>query len=638
MSKNSTTSRGNALVSVKSLYRQVISFLSRTPVLVIASGLITTVVMAYALRIWRADLFIPFSTDGESLYWQTLVQNFLETGSFFTSHRLDILGGNSFYGLPGSDAIHYLLLAILALISRNPGATVNLFYLLTFPLSTMSAVYVLRKLDATPIVSSFCGILYAFLPYHFWRGTADPLLSAYYMVPLSVLLILKIQDGSTAIRLHGEALGFIARIRENMPILRCILLAILVTSTGLDYGYFFLLLAGVALGYRILSDRRWSSQATGGVIVIAAGWITILANRLPLLIAQWSGRILYTPEKAVSDAETYSLKFIDLIIPNAHHQLGRFRNMVEVFHRAEPLLNENISTALGILGAAGIFAALAAPILLWHADTKEKKLLVRISVLVYAALMISTLGGFGSFLYRYLYDGVSQFYRMVVFLSFFALAALALVIDATLFAKGFSAPKPGSHAFAPASNRLLAPLINAAKRLLIFWRRMRAKLVILLIPLLFLGLFDTVPVNSAFPYAANRQEQAVFVEFFAKAEASVPENTKVFVLPAATFPATDFLAGTDPYAHAIPYLNTWTLQFSYGAIPSSSADERQRELAALPAGELLDNLRAQGYGAIYVDLLVARDDALKGKTDELLALVEEDAVVSADGLYIFLPI
>ncbi len=637
MSRTSTGSQ-DKLLKLRSTTQKVSRFLSRTPALVIVSGLFTTLVMAYALRIWRADIFIPFSTDNDALYWQTLVRNFLETGSFFSSNRLDMLGGSAFYGQSGSDALHYLLLAILALLSRSPAATVNIYYLLSFPLATMSAVYTLRKLDTTKGAAFFCGVLYAFLPYHFWQGTAEPLLSGYFTVPLAVLLILKIQEGSVSVALRGPDRGIPARLREQSGLLPWIIIAILVCSSGLDYAFFFLLLAVVALAYRILRDRKWTMQSTGGAIIIVIGWLTIISNRLPIWIARMTGCNIFVPEKAISDAETYSLKFIDLIIPNAHHQLGRFRNMVEVFHRAEPLLNENISTALGVLGAAGIFAALAAPVILWRKDTTEKKLLISVSVLAFAALLLSTLGGFGSILYRYVYDGVPYYYRMVVFLSFLAHTALALIIDATLYAKGFTPQKTTVAPDKVKQRHLFSSLTRAAAKGLNFWRKNRAKLSVLLVPLLLLGLFDTIPVNSAFPYAATRQEQSSLTDFFARAEAVLPADTKVFVLPIATLPATDTPAGTNPYANAEAYLMTSTLRFSYGAIPGSASDQLQRSIAALSAAELVEELRALGYGAIYIDLLRSRDDALIAKKNELVSLATSEPIVTEDGLMIFLPI
>ena len=75
----------------------------------------------------------------------------------------------------------------------------NLFYLLTFPLVTLSAMFVLRQFGISQLSAIFAGVLYSVMPYHFVRGQHHLFLSAYFLVPLAVMVALWIATGKLAL-------------------------------------------------------------------------------------------------------------------------------------------------------------------------------------------------------------------------------------------------------------------------------------------------------------------------------------------------------------------------------------------------------------------------------------------------------
>lgn len=83
---------------------------------------------------------------------------------------------------------------LISLFIPDYASVLNLYFLLTFPLTTVISLFVMRKLNFSNTVSLIGSLLYSFMPYHFLRGEAHLFLSAYYLIPLMILLIVNIMS------------------------------------------------------------------------------------------------------------------------------------------------------------------------------------------------------------------------------------------------------------------------------------------------------------------------------------------------------------------------------------------------------------------------------------------------------------
>lgn len=614
-----------------------------TPFLVAISGLATTLIMIYALRLWRADLFCSFTADnGQSSFTQMLIQNLMETGRLETSSRLGGQNGQQLWGLASSDALHAGILLLISLFTRSSVATQNIYFLLSFPLATMSAVLALRSLRLTPAVSVFSGILYAFMPYHFWRGTEDLLLSAYYMVPLGLCLALWTMDG----RLHlafSRKQSLKENVRANRHLLGPLVIALAMSSTGLHYAFFAAVLVLVSILWRVIRDHQFTRAAGGGFLSLLTLLFGVFLNRLPAIFYVLSAGKTVTPyNHIISTGETYSLKLIDLIIPNSMHQTWTFRYMVSVFRAAEPVTNENTSVALGIFGACGLLLLLFYPIFLSRPDTPEKKLYRNLSVLLYTALLLSSFGGFSSVLYRYAFQDVYAYYQICVFIFFLSLAALSLFMDAVLYGKGSSTQKAPARKEKGTRTGRLAKVIAAGRgytsHTVCIYRKHRAKLAVFLLPFLFVALFDLIPFEAAYSYAESKAVVTQRQVFFAAAEQSAGDDAHVFVLPYSPFYKSDDSTTADAYTGLIPYLYTESLHFSSGAVRDSESDMWYRNMSTLHGEELLSALRESGYTAIYFDLRKDTDKSSRKSLNELANLVGRQPIPDQNKQIYFLVI
>src|SRR5689334_5088007 len=77
----------------------------------------------------------------------------------------------------------------------NPVVVYNLYYLLTYPLTALTAMLVFRWLGLTLPAAATGALLYAFQPYHHIRWELHYFLAAYWLVPLSSIPALMICRG-----------------------------------------------------------------------------------------------------------------------------------------------------------------------------------------------------------------------------------------------------------------------------------------------------------------------------------------------------------------------------------------------------------------------------------------------------------
>ncbi len=94
-----------------------------------------------------------------------------------------------------AESLHFLLIKAISLASRHSGKVMNLYFILTFPLTTLLALIVFRRFQVAYLPALVGSLLFAFTPYHFFRGEKHLFLAAYYLVPLVIMIAVRICQG-----------------------------------------------------------------------------------------------------------------------------------------------------------------------------------------------------------------------------------------------------------------------------------------------------------------------------------------------------------------------------------------------------------------------------------------------------------
>lgn len=560
----------------------------------------------WAMKLRAADLHVPIMAPPRedamcvAMWVKCTVENgwFLENPFVGAPHPLLM------YEFPQAPNLHMLLMKTMGMVIPDYAAVMNLYFLLSFPLTAISALFVLRHFGISFLPALVGSLLYTFLPFHILRYH-HLFLACYYLVPLMVMVVLWVYLGRVALFTRAGKAEGVARPRAVFA--ASIIICVLMGCEGAYYaffGCFFLAVAGIAAAVaRRKAFPLLSAAVLAGVIVVAA-----LANLSPSLIYRWRYGLnpLGSP-RAPADSETYGLKIAQLLQPMPGHRFGRLNRWRVEYDTHAPLVNENGSSSLGAVGSVGFLLLIGWMVFRPNRPAKESpapadvpatgppgaELIAPLGVLNLSAVLLATIGGISSIIAFAGFWQIRAYNRISVYIAFLCLLAVCLLLNA------------------------------AARR----WKRLAP---VLLGAVLVVGILDQTSPRILPDYEAAREEFLSDRDFVRKIEQTVPPGTAIYQFPYVQFPGELPIHRMHDYSLLRGYLHSRTLRWSYGTIRGREGDAWQQHLAAKPLNELVEILPAAGYGGIYIDRFAYADSAADMEK-KLAALLDEKPLVSPNG-------
>lgn len=583
-----------------------------------AEGLLVAIVSllcaAWALRLWRADLAIPlrYSPVDDTKFYLMLAKGIAEHGSYLSNPTLGAPFGQHLSDYPqGADNLNLLMIRGLAVFSSNPALIVNLFYLLTFALAGFTSHVVLRSLRVGALAAGVCSVLFALLTYHFFRGESHLLLSAYYGVPLSLYLFLRLLEGAPSLAADsGPARRRPAWLsRRYLPILA---VCLIVGSDNLYYATFtvVMLLAAVLL-VATTRDRR---AVLRGLVLIALIVTAVVANLSPSLLyrAEHGGNRELERSAAFTEMsdEAFSLRLANLILPEPNAHFAPLRSLAGRYDREiAPGYCEACYGNLGTVGSVGflwlILGALGA--LLGAAGYYARNRLLRSAAVgVLIALAVGTIGGVASLIEVFVTPDIRAWNRISVFIAFLSLLAFALLLDR----------------------------LRARSRSL---RRGAALTGVACVAMLIFGVYDQTSDSFIPPYASTARTWRSDQRFVEHIERSFPAGAAVFQLPYVPFPegypetpvGDELATYATKYQPLRGYLHSSSLRWSYGAMKGRPEDW-SASLAGQPLGYVVTGVTAVGFDGLWVDESAFESSKAQAVRTELLGLLGERPAVNTE--------
>lgn len=521
-------------------------------------------ILTWVMQLWRADFTVPFTYFGDSLLYSIAAKGTIEHGWWFHNEALGAPAGLHYEAYPAMENFHFAVIKLISLFTSNHALVLNLFYLLTFPLTAVTAFYVFRSFRFSFAAALVASLLYAFLPYHFFRSY-HLLMAAYYLVPLIVLVMLWIC-------LEERLLIYVPENRRRPRLdfktgkaIASVVICVVVGSCGVYYPYFscfLLLVAGVISWW----NRRSLAPLLAAVLLTGVVMGPVLVNHLPTIMYQRAHGSAAMGARSVADAEVMGLKITQLLLPIGGHRwekLGALRYR----YNLGPLVNENDTASMGFVGSIGFLLLIGA---IFY-RRKIPPLIERLSLLNIAAFLLATIGGFGVLFALLVSPQIRAYNRISVFIAFFSLTAIAWLLD-----------------------YVFKTLRSRGQRLVYY---------VALAVILVVGVLDQTTTTFFFvpEYEKIKREYQSDAEFIGRIEASLPARAMVLQLPYMPFPESPTINKMLDHEHLKAYLHSHMLRWSYGVAAGEKEDNWQRSLSSQSGSDLAQSARAAGFAGIYLN-------------------------------------
>ena len=552
--------------------------------------------IAILVPVWHLrhiDLTVPLGTISDHNLVQEVVALAVRDAHFYVNPLLGAPGQQELYDFPVLPWAQFLVLLPIRLLTRNPGLALNLFYFLSYPLITVTALYALRRLGISTILAIAGALLYAFIPFHQLRNEGHLIYSCYYFVPLVALVVIWVSTGHELFRYPAHGVGRWVTWDGLFGVLVCV-------AIGWDNPYYaffgaMLLCVSGLLGW-LYSGSRLSIPAA--VVLLTVLVLSFSASLLPTM-AYWQqhGRAS-TAVRSPAESEIYGLTIVQLLAPVTNHRIPAAAAWKGRFRSSAVLVNENDWASLGVIGSVGFLALLGC---LFVKQCPE--VFYSISILNLFCVLLGTIGGFGTVFSYLISPQLRGFNRISVYISFFCTSAVLLLLD-----------------------RVIVARLGASYR--------RPVTVVAAVSLLLIGIPDQVPRGLT---AGRPEMEAHFKQdetFIRQIERVVPPHAMIFQLPYDPFPETPPINKMTDYDEMKGYLHSDSLRWSYGAMKDRADDKWIAAVSREPIDQMLLTLVATGFGGVYIDRNGYQDGAAALES-QLRTLLGHQPVVDDSGRLAF---
>lgn len=549
---------------------------------------LTLLILTIVLRLWEADLSIPFAYSGDALdvcaRFKGLIDNGWPTSNYFTGAPFGAL----WYDFPIASApLHWLIIKFIALFSNNYALVMNLYYIIAFVLIAIVSLAVLQELNFDNEIAIPISILYAFLPYHFLRGQYHYFLSAYFMVPLLLLIAYRLY---TYERFIFEISVDTKRLRFKANKLTIVSLIICFATgcAGVYYaffGCFFLAIIGVISS---VIYRDVSRILTSFILILAISFGT-LVSFLPSIVYQAeNGNNPKVANRYFAESEIYGLKINQLVLPISNHRSSVLAEKRSMFDQGTILNNENSFSSLGTLGSIGfLFLTIMT---FFPGQTRDRSLLVLIPLNL-SATLLATVGGFGSLFAFLISPSIRGYNRISIFIAYFSLIAIAV-------------------------------LLKALKQKFAKTVMSKAMFGFMMLGILVFGIWDQTSTAYIPHYSALKESYSNDSIFISSIENKLEPGSMVFQLPYVPWPENPPVNRMTDYELYRGYLHSESLRWSYGAMKGRESDQWLENVSSKNTEDMLRIISIAGFSGVYVDRFGYEDNGASIE-NELNSILKE---------------
>ncbi len=535
---------------------------------------------------YNFDLNVPFKYSSDAVFGASWIKTIMDTGWYLHNPYLSAPGQYNFSDFPLSEGFHFIIIKLIALIIRGEvGFVLNIFYMLSYPLTACTSLFVFKRLGLIFPFAFAASMLFSLQTYHFARSEVHLFLSCYYMVPIGIWLAVLVSEARNP-----------NLIQKPISVIGLALACFIIGSSGVYYAFFtcfFILVTGIlyALNEKALIYFKNALLYIG---IISSAVVSNIAPYLLSIAKNGKSGLL---ERSYDEVERHGLKIIQMLLPPDFHRVESLRDFSKNYYHW--LADRSIDdwNYIGMIAGIGFLLLLA---LLFAKNLRNSKLLL-ISHLNLSAILLASIGAFGGFFAFTISQMIRCYSRISIFIAFLALFAFFYLVQS------------------------LKQRYSILNRMKYIW--------IAAFCLIVTGIYDqTTPILKV-----EKELQPAFYsdkKFVQDIENELPMGSMVFQLPYISFPEAKRPDLQDPYEHFKPYLHSHTLHWSFGAFRGSLEDKLHQSIAFKPPEEMVNTLVRLGFNGITISRA-----GITGKTvsleQSLTKILKKNPLRSKDGMLLF---
>lgn len=505
------------------------------------------------------NLNYPLGYSGDSLFTFWMVKRLIDGYWIFNSVYSGFPFGSAFYDFPLSDAGTFTVLKFIGFFTHSYILTVNIYILLGFAVTSSVSYLVLKKLGCNKVFSITGAILFTFIPFHLLR-LAHLFLTWYFTIPLYTWYGFKI--------FADKSLFFGCKQQAWKKIQICLSLFFL-ASFGVYYTFFGALMF---LASGISGSLKWKSSKNliSAFVAIFTLSMGISLNIAPNLIYFYKhGLNPIVTTRLASESEIYGLKLVQMLLPQPLHRSAILRKISTTYNQSFPLVDENATACLGLIGSFGLIilliVAITTPFFQFQVDSRIQ-LFAFLTIFLF---LFATIGGFASIFSLLITPLIRGWNRISVFIGFNAIAAFMLC-----------------------TQQFVKKITNT-----FFLNRVEILIGIFLICF---GVWDQTITATKLDLINSKNQFLYDDRFVKKIEKLIPGGA-VYQLPYVPFPEALINNNFFCYDLLRGYLHSSTLHWSSGGMKGRKGDLFFSNLAHQPMKQQIQIIKNLGFNGIYVD-------------------------------------
>ncbi|NHO37744.1 hypothetical protein GOB85_16905 [Acetobacter sp. LMG 1636] len=566
------------------------------------------------LDIGMVDLSTPIYYDHLDGIW-TLINNkvLYDTGWILNAPALGAPDVAHLYDNPAAQmsALHSVIMLCIRPFVSNAVEMQNLYYLLNFPLITLSSYVTCRFLRINVWISCCVGLIFSFTIYRFYMGIYS-YLPNYFMVPFTILPPIWILIG----KLNTETPNFLFRMAVSL------IIVVIIAITDGYYAFFTLMLLLFSCTLRLMwSPKQFLRHGLLSPLLIFALIVSSLMLQMPLKHYRethhaefvQNGKPIAETTRYPFEAEVYSSSLKILIAPVPPHRipmLGRIGQFMIDTSNAARRQNIGYSTALGTLGSVlliGMFIRIFFSILHMSKTSDSHRInaltpVVQASTTLALFVFMTTISGGIGTLIALIYPTIRAYERFGLYLEFL------LYVGGAAWISGYIADKKGIRRSLVLGGTFVVTL---------------------------LAIWDQTP-----PALGNRdpENRKLFL-----AERAYTHKLQQMLSPGAMiyqYPFSEYLSNSPYYGwgdnrHIRLYVHSTSLRWSNGASKNSPVDLWHSKIAALPIEQLLREIESVGFSGFVVDRSVMPPMEYDHVSGVLIQHTGQNPLLGANGTLAF---